>query len=65
MVKPEEIPEPGEKKKDRKITETVQVTTEYSEARIDEAIGNLTGQIDSLTAERLVWEKRKELVEKQ
>ncbi|MBM3701723.1 MAG: hypothetical protein FJW63_01820 [Actinobacteria bacterium] len=49
-------------RKTKRIKEVKTVETEYTEGRIDEAISNLTRQIDELTAERAVWEKRKEKV---
>jgi len=55
----------GTDKPKKKITETVQVTTEYTEDRINDAIFNLTEQIELLTAERKVWEERKKKVEKE
>jgi uncharacterized protein (DUF1919 family) len=44
----------------RKIQEVTMTTTEYTEERIEEAIINLTRQIDSLEEERDTWIRRKE-----
>ena len=47
----------------KKIKEEKVVVTEYTEDRINEAIFNLTKQIEDLTAERVVWQERKKKVE--
>jgi hypothetical protein len=47
----------------KRITEEEVVVREYTEERIDEAIINLTKQIDELIEEREIWLKRKKKVE--
>ena len=55
------MPNPSEERIIRKIKEEKLVVTEYDENRINEAIFNLTKQIEDLMAELDVWQKRKEL----
>ena len=54
------MPNPSEERIIRKIKEEKLVVTEYDENRINEAIFNLTKQIEDLMAELDVWQKRKE-----
>jgi hypothetical protein len=49
----------------RKIIEEEIVIIEYTEERINEAIANLTKQIDDLIAERVIWEARKAKLDKE
>ena len=53
---------PNGEEKVKKIIEEEIIIREYTEDRINEAIENLTKQIDDLTAERDIWIKRKEKV---
>jgi len=58
------MPNPNDEKRIiRKITEETVVVTEYDENRINEAIFNLTKQIEDLTIERNVWVERKNKLE--